>query len=156
MSIAQLPAQPTPALAEDEAFWRAWDEFFAALRRARGRAAREQKGGLTLSQYRLLCAVQESPSAGLGELADKVGSAGPTVTRMLTALARDGVITRCANDDGSRRLQVRLTELGTQLLADKHEAIRAKRAAVLASLTPAERRQAEQLLARFVDALEAM
>src|SRR5918997_6868832 len=38
-------------------FEAAWDEFFAAIRRARGRAAREHGDELTLSQYNLVGAL---------------------------------------------------------------------------------------------------
>ena len=89
MPTAQMPVR-APVDMPEAKFWGAWDEFFAALRRARGRAARDQ-GGLTLSQYRLLCAVEQAPLAGLRELSEEVGSSGPTLTRMLAALERDGV-----------------------------------------------------------------
>jgi DNA-binding MarR family transcriptional regulator len=154
VALAQMPARAREDHAGD-AFWASWDEFFAALRRARGRAAREH-GGLTLSQYRLLCAVEQAPLAGLRELGEQVGSSGPTLTRMLAALERDGVIERLPHPHGNRRRQVRLTARGRQLLADKGAVIEAKRTAVFDSLSPAERAQVQLVMARLAQALEAL
>jgi DNA-binding MarR family transcriptional regulator len=154
MPTAQMPVRRRAAAA-DEQFWAAWDEFFAALRRARGRAARDH-GGLTLSQYRLLCAVEQAPLAGLRELGEEVGSSAPTLTRMLAVLERDGVIERMPHPDGNRRRQVHLTPLGRGLLSDKRAVIEAKRAAVFASLTTAERDQVELVMGRLAEALDAL
>src|SRR4051812_1059653 len=90
---------PREVATDPAVFWPVWDEFFAAVRRARGRSAREL-GGLTISQYHLLCAVETAPEAGLRELADRVGASGPTVTRMLTCLERDGIVSRAASARG--------------------------------------------------------
>lgn len=154
MPVAEL--SPHAATAEDDAFWQAWDTFFAALRRARGRAANELDSGLTLSQYRLLCAVDRSPNAGLRELAELVGAAAPTVTRMLTTLERSGVLIRLPHPEGNRRLQVRLTPYGVDLLEQKRTVIDSKRAAVFALLTPDERAQAQALMPRLAQAMDAL
>lgn len=135
-------------------FWPAWDEFFAAVRRVRGRAARED--GLTISQFHLLCAVERTPESGLRELADVVGASAPTVTRMLSALERDGIVTREASARGQRRVCASLTPTGKQLLAAKRAVINARRAAVYASLTPEDRRQLQRLLPRLAEALDAL
>lgn len=135
-------------------FWPAWDEFFAAMRRVRGRAARED--GLTISQFRLLCAVERTPEAGLRELADAVGASAPTVTRMLTSLERGGIVRREAATDGHRRVRVHLTPDGLRLLAAKRAVVDARRAAVYASLTPEERAQLQRLLPRLAEALDAL
>lgn len=136
-------------------FWSAWDEFFAALRRARGRDAR-RAGGLTISQYHLLLAVEANPDAGLRELGEQVGSSPPTVTRMLTSLERAGIVRREPSASAPRRVCVSLTEHGRGLLTDKHADMEAKRTAIFASLTPAERRQIELMMPRLADALDAL
>jgi len=136
-------------------FWPVWDEFFAAVRRARGRAAREL-GGLTTSQYHLLCAVEASPEAGLRELADLVGASAPTVTRMLTCLERDGIVARAASARGQRRVCVTLTARGQELLHAKKAQMNGARAKVYASLTSEERAQLQRILPRLADALDAL
>lgn len=140
--------------AEAAQFWPAWDEFFAAVRRVRGRAARED--GLTISQFHLLCAVERAPEAGLRELAAAVGASAPTVTRMLTSLERTGVIERAAPVRGQRRVCVALTPRGQELLHEKRTVMDARRAAVYGSLTPEERAQLQRLLPRLAQAMDAL
>ncbi|WP_019874522.1 MarR family winged helix-turn-helix transcriptional regulator [Sporichthya polymorpha] len=143
-----------PASGEPVEFWTAWDEFFAAMRRVRGRAARED--GLTISQFRLLCAVQRCPDAGLRELAEEVGASAPTVTRMLAGLERDGIVTREASARGQRRVCVTLTASGREVLEAKRSQVEARRAAVYSSLRPEERAQLQHLLPRLAEALDAL
>ena len=136
-------------------FWPVWDEFFAAVRRARGRAARDI-GGLTISQYHLLCAVEAAPEAGLRELAEVVGASPPTVTRMLTCLERDGIVERAASARGQRRVCVSLTARGQELLHAKKAQMNSARAQVYASLTAEEREQLQRILPRLAHALDAL
>lgn len=156
MTATRARLAPAGPEADGEAFWHAWDEFFAALRRARGRAARDQPDGLTISQYRLLCAVLECPTARLGELAEQVGASAPTITRMLTALERDGAIRRERAAGDHRRVRVTLTAHGRRLREAKQQVVNAKRDALHRSLTAAEREQAARLLPRLTEALEAL
>lgn len=160
-----MTSAPSPALARSGAtfdpasvpaeFWTAWDDFFAAIRRARGRDARGADG-LTISQYHLLTAVEANPAAGLRELGDHVGSSAPTVTRMLSSLERAGIVRREPADAGPRRVCVTLTGPGRELLLAKRAELDAKRAAVFASLTEEERRQIPAMMARLADALDAL
>ena len=139
-----------------DAFWLAWDEFFAALRGARGRANHEQAHGLTHSQFRLLTAVADSADGRCGALAEQVGAAPPTVTRMLGALEAAGLVGRERASGDRRGVCVRLTAEGRRLLQDKREVVSRKRAALYESLSPAERRQAERLFRRLADELEVL
>jgi DNA-binding MarR family transcriptional regulator len=156
MSGTQAPVGSARTVPTDSsAFWLVWDEFFSAVRRARGRAAREL-GGLTISQYHLLCAVEAAPEAGLRELAERVGASAPTVTRMLTCLERDGVVARAASSRGQRRVCVSLTPRGHELLHAKKAQMTAARASVFATLTEEERAQLQRILPRLADALDAL
>lgn len=155
MSTASGSSVASPTDDVDPAgFWPAWDEFFAAVRRVRGRAARED--GLTISQFHLLCAVERAPEAGLRDLAAAVGASAPTVTRMLTSLERTGVIERAAALSGQRRVCVALTPRGQELLREKRAVMDARRASVYASLTAEERAQLQRLLPRLAEALDAL
>jgi DNA-binding MarR family transcriptional regulator len=147
--------EPLPGEANPATFWPVWDEFFAAVRRARGRGAREFDG-LTISQYHLLCAVERAPESGPCELAHLVGASAPTVTRMLTALERTGVVERAASARGQRRVCVTLTAHGQELLHAKRAQMNAARAKVYATLSPEERAQLQQILPRLADALDAL
>ncbi|HEX2290664.1 MAG TPA: MarR family transcriptional regulator, partial [Pseudonocardiaceae bacterium] len=96
-------------------FEAAWDEFFAAIRRARGRAAREHGDELTLSQYNLLGALGEHSELPVGEVALAAGVAAPTATRMLDHLQRAGIVRRAHSTRDRRVVTVALTTQGHQL-----------------------------------------
>jgi DNA-binding MarR family transcriptional regulator len=154
--MQRAPRTGQGADAGQDAFWQAWDEFFAALRRARSRAARTQPDGLTLSQYNLLLAVADCPLARCGDLAEQVGASAPTVTRMLTALEEAGIIRRERATGDRRGVCVELTDKGRLLLDNKRTVVSQKRQALYETLSATERRQAERLFRRFAEAFEVL
>lgn len=137
-------------------FEAAWDEFFAAMRRARGRAAREQGDELTLSQQHLLAALDDHPELTVSELALSAGVAPPTATRMLDHLDRAGIVRRGHSTQDRRVVTVTLTEQGRQLLARKRAEVSEKRRSLFESLEPSERAQAERLLRRLAGLIEEL
>jgi len=139
--------------ADLEAFEEAWGEFFAAMRRIKGRVAQEE-GELSLSQQFLLVALAERDSMSVGELALAAGVAPPTATRMLDGLERDGVVSRAPSAEDRRKVTVELTDEGLRQVRAKKRKISARRKSVYDSLSPAEREQAVHLLHRFAELLE--
>ena len=113
-------------------FTRAWEAFFRATRRARGRSTGPLEGSrLTLSQYQLLEALRETPRLPVSELAASAGVAPPTATRMLDALARDGIAERTQCERDRRVVQITLTDNGREAVAAAAERIGAGRARVV-------------------------
>jgi DNA-binding MarR family transcriptional regulator len=140
-----------------EQFEAAWDQFFTAVRRARGRAARETGSkGLTLAQYQLLAAFGQRPEWPVGELAEAGGVAPPTATKMLDGLERDAIVERSHSTEDRRRVSVKLTQHGRRLLKLKSEQVSAKRRALFDSLTASERRDAERLLSRLAALIDEL
>lgn len=138
-------------------FEAAWDDFFAALRRARGRAAaRERDGELTLSQQNLLSALGHHQRLPVGEVAMAAGVAAPTATRMLRHLERTGVVRREPSTRDRRVVTVSLTALGKRLLDRKRAAVTEKRQELYESLSASEREQSERLLRRLADLIEQL
>ncbi len=137
-------------------FEAAWDEFFAAIRRARGRAARDHGKELTLSQYNLLAAFGEHPELPVGEIALAAGVAAPTATRMLDHLERAGIVRRAHSTLDRRVVAVSLTTQGHQLVARKRAHVAEKRRALHDSLTSSEREQAERLLRRLAGLIQEL
>jgi DNA-binding MarR family transcriptional regulator len=136
-------------------FAAAWDDFFAAVRRARGRAAqRVEAGSLTLTQFQLLAAFEREREMPVGEVALAGGVAAPTATRMLAGLERDGIVERHSSEVDRRSVLVRLTPKGKRMLKAKRTAISAKQLAIYESLSATERRQAESILRRLAVAME--
>jgi DNA-binding MarR family transcriptional regulator len=151
-------ATPTPVATDEQAaLWRAWDDFDVALRRARGRAAHLTPDGLTHSQFRLLKAVAHTTDQRCVQLADHLGVAAPTVTRMLTGLEKAGMVERVRGVTADRRgVSVRLTDLGRDALDAKERVITEKRHALFESLSPAERAQAERLFRRLAEEMDVL
>jgi DNA-binding MarR family transcriptional regulator len=156
VAVSAKPA-PKKKASDSEAFEHAFDAFFAAVRRARGRAARETSTeGLTLAQYQLLAAFVDRDEYPVGELAEAGGVAPPTATRMLDGLERAGIVERAHSTEDRRRVTVRLTPEGRRLLAAKKRNVAAKRRQTFESLTPAERRSAAHLLARMAEVFDEL
>ena len=152
----------SPALAEAkdarerEAFERAWNDFFAAVRRARGRAARDLRRGLSLAQYQVIAPLEEAGELPVGELACAGGIATPTATRMLDTLARDGVVERRGSSVDRRVVTVRLTDEGRRLVRAKGKVVAEKRKRAYESLNPRERRDAVALLGRLAEVIDEL
>ncbi len=137
----------------------AWDEFFGALRRARGRASAEvEREGITLPQYHLLVSGFADRGRGdavpVGALAGAAGIAQPTATRMLDSLEREGMVKREASTEDRRRVVVALTNRGRRVVEKKKQLVDAKRAALYRSLPREDRERAADLLRRLAAVIE--
>jgi DNA-binding MarR family transcriptional regulator len=136
-------------------FTRAWEAFFRAARRARGRATGPLNGSrLTLAQYQLLEALRQTPRVPVSELAAAAGVAAPTATRMLDGLVRDGIAQRLPCENDRRVVHIALTEAGREAVEAAAERIEAARERVRDQLSPAEREQAAALLRRLAGVVE--
>lgn len=140
---------------EAAAFNAAFDDFQRASRRARGRYARHASAGeLSISQYHLLEPLAGGAGLPLGELAEAAGVSSPSATRMLDGLERRAVVERLRDPADRRRVRIRLTPAGAELVARKREQVAAAREAIFASLRPSERRAAARLLSSLAAAIE--
>lgn len=145
-------AEATDQATDLERFTEAWDEFSNALLRARSRAWQHQTP-LTPAQYHLLLALSREPGLGVGEMAAAAGCTSPTATRMLDGLERDGVVVREPSTDDRRRTIVSLTPKGKRLLAQQRRKNQQKKQRLYDQLSPAERRQTEDLLHRLAEVI---
>jgi DNA-binding MarR family transcriptional regulator len=140
------------------AFDAAWDEFFGAMRRARGRSAQEaEKEGLSVAQFQLLyafAALDAPDQLPVGVLAEQAGVAQPTATKMLDGLERQGVVERRPSTEDRRSVTVQLTARGRTVLERKRKLVEAKRQAVYESLEPGDREDAARLLRALAAAIE--
>lgn len=137
-------------------FHDAWEGFFQAARRARGRVGgRSGDSGLTLAQWHLLSPLVDGPKP-VGALAAAAGISGPTATRTLDGLARAGLAERHPSADDRRRVLVELSAAGRRAVAEKTNEVRAARRRVAAALDADERAQAAQLLRRLTDVMDRL
>lgn len=133
----------------------AWEDFFRAVRRARGRAAaRPPAEGLSAAQFQLLAPLVHEPAQTIRALAEAAGVAAPTATRMLDGLERDGVVTRAPGAQDRRCVAVELTGEGRRALAVTGAALEEKRRRIGASLSPEDRAIAARLLRRLAAVVE--
>jgi MarR family transcriptional regulator, organic hydroperoxide resistance regulator len=149
--MAATDAQP--AVSQD--FIDAWESFFRAARRARGRANQGSGDGLTLSQLHLVQPLTSGPQ-GVGALADCAGVAPPTASRMLDGLARAGLVDRIQDPDDRRAVLVSLTDEGRRAVQQKRRSLNAIRRRIAAGLTPAEQAEAAPLLRRLAEVMDEL
>jgi DNA-binding MarR family transcriptional regulator len=71
--------------------------------------------GMTLSQRRVLGRLRDGRRTA-GELAAWLGISAPSLTRTLTKLEKQGLITRTLDEADRRRIQVELTNAGRRAL----------------------------------------
>jgi DNA-binding MarR family transcriptional regulator len=151
-----MPSPTTSAPGEpvaDERFDLAWETFLRVSRRARGRAAQQQHGGLSLAQYPLVDALADGPLT-CGAVAEFAGVSAPTATRMLDGLERDGLVVREHDRADRRRVVVTLTPAGGKALRVKRAARSKARARIAARLTPEQREQATEILMRLAEVVD--
>lgn len=144
----------TAEAVEREGFLTAWEAFFRAVRRAKGRAALASGREVSLAQYALLEPLVDGSVSSVGELARAAGVAQPTASRMVESLVKAGHVTRRAAADDRRRVLIALTGDGVRAMREKAARVAAARARVHDSLTAEERRQAAVLLRRLAKIIE--
>lgn len=149
------PAAARPARASDPAaeFAAAWDDLARVVRRARGRESRKRPGGLTISQFHLLDALEQAGALTVRELAEAAGVTSPTTTRMLDTLERHRVVHRRPAPNDGRAVEVRLTAAGRRAVGAARDRLRQAQLAVYDELSPSERRQATPLLRHLASAI---
>lgn len=108
------------------------------LRLARGLRKETEQVGITARQATLLWLIRDRPGLSLAELAAEEDISPPALSGNVDRLEAAGLVERVRSSDDRRRVGLRLTEKGSQLL----RRVRARRttwlAERLATLTPAE------------------
>jgi DNA-binding MarR family transcriptional regulator len=145
---------PEPQDEQLERFNHEWERFHRAVKRARARVPDDRQHGLTLAQYMLLAPLTERSPRAVRELADAAGVAGPTATRLLDSLEAGGYVERRPSERDRRSVDVSLTPDGKRQLDETREWVNEGRRRVYDALEPAERQEAERLLARLADIVE--
>jgi DNA-binding MarR family transcriptional regulator len=108
------------------------------LRLARGLRKETEQVGITARQATLLWLIRRSPGLSLAELAAEEGISPPALSGHIDRLESAGLVERVRSSKDRRRVGLRLTEKGSQLL----RRVRARRTTWLAermrSLDPQE------------------
>lgn len=133
-----------------EQFVRAAHDLYVAMRRNRSQLART-RSGLTPAQLGLLDAVADQGPLPVGRIAAHAGVAGPTATRMLKQLERDGVVVRTRSRADERRVEVALTDHGHDLVERQRRSLRAAQQRHYAALSPRQRTEFVEVLQQMSD-----
>jgi DNA-binding MarR family transcriptional regulator len=136
-------------------FARAWDEFVLAIRRSQARN-QAGPGELTLAQYYLLSALDESGSLSVSQLAEAAGVAVPTATRLVDGLERAGLLGRERSATDRRAVRVSLTKSGRAQLSRRRRQLIRRRRALYERLEPGEREQSERLLRHLAELIREL
>jgi DNA-binding MarR family transcriptional regulator len=133
------------------------DRLAAVARLLAARAARApaERFGLDASRWRVVAALADGAARSAAETAACSGLDGGRAARALQSLARGGYLERTHDAFDARRMLFRLSTRGRALCRRMSAGARAQEQALLAGLTPAERRRLDRLLAKLQRALEA-
>ena len=100
------------------------------------------------ARRKLLSAIAKAEPTTLNDVAKSIGRGAPAVSRSVDALVRVGLVERAADPDNRRRLAMRLTQAGRDVLQQPSES--GALASKLERLAPSEVRAIE----RAVEILE--
>jgi DNA-binding MarR family transcriptional regulator len=90
----------------------------AALHLLRRLRTEDDASGVTPPRLSALSAVVTAGPIGVGALAAAEGVSAPTMSRLIDALERDGLVTRGADPDDARGVLVRATAKGRRVLSE--------------------------------------
>lgn len=127
-------------------------ELRLAVTRLARRLRQEGAEGITPSQLSALASIEHHGPITLGDLATHERVQPPTMTRIVAALADQGLVAREVDPDDRRVARVRVTSAGRRLLARS----RRRKAAYLASRLRRLDDDERLLLARAVPILERL
>jgi DNA-binding MarR family transcriptional regulator len=137
----------------EAAFVAAWDTFFRAVRRRRGRDAQEAGAGLSNAQFFLIEGLVDGPQT-VGATALAAGVSAPTASRMIDGLVADGFLVRTPSAADRRLVEVSLTPAGRAAVDAKAVDILRFRAGIVAALTEEQREAAVEILLRLAEAVD--
>jgi DNA-binding MarR family transcriptional regulator len=122
----------------------------AAIHLLRRLRKQDEALGLTAARMSALSVVVFGGPVTIGRLAEAEQVTGPTVTRLLAGMERDGLLRRTRDTDDRRVVWIKATPKGTRLLQEGRRRRIAALAAELAALDPADL----ALLARAAELIE--
>jgi DNA-binding MarR family transcriptional regulator len=89
---------------------------------------------LSRAQFRTMVRVYQHPGCTPSELAERLGIARPTASRLVDRLVRQGLVARRTDDGDRRRVTLRLTRNGARRVEAARDAVCLQMAELLADL----------------------
>jgi DNA-binding MarR family transcriptional regulator len=124
----------------------------AAIHLLRRLRKQDEAIGLTAARMSALSVVVFGGPVTIGRLAEAEQVSGPTITRLLAGMERDGLLKRARDAKDRRVIWITATPRGSRLLQEGRRRRVAALASDLASLDPAEL----ALLARAAELIESI
>jgi MarR family transcriptional regulator for hemolysin len=97
-----------------------------------------QAPDLSLAQFRSLWCLSANRGQSLSELADSIGLALPSMSKLIDGLISRGLVRRTPDKSDRRRIMLRPTERGEKILKAARETTRRHLAEQIAGLDPAD------------------
>jgi DNA-binding MarR family transcriptional regulator len=130
----------------------------AALHLSRRTARDDASRGISSARLSALSALVGGGRRTIGALADAEGVTAPTMTRLVAAMERDGIVVRSPDPDDRRAVWIEATAAGRRLLLDRREGRLALMRSLLATVRPKDRKalaKAATLIERMLEASPA-
>jgi DNA-binding MarR family transcriptional regulator len=105
----------------------------------RRQVRRHRSHRLSVPQYRTLCLLDRLPTASLSEVADHLGAALPTASRMVSNLVNKGLAARKPSPDDRRQVSLELTAKGRKAYEGAQRETQESLAAELTGLNESQR-----------------
>ncbi len=96
---------------------------------------------ISVPQFRVLTFLERRPGGSLSEAGERVGLNLPAMSRLIDGLVDRGLLTRQDSASDRRRVDLRITEAGRDLVRTARQGALTRLAEVLESLSPKERAQ---------------
>ncbi|QIV81866.1 MarR family winged helix-turn-helix transcriptional regulator [Mycolicibacterium frederiksbergense] len=139
--------------ASEQALWRKYLAMTGRLQAAMNRQL-QQECGLSLADYDVLVALDESPGCRMTDLGEQLGWEQSRVSHQLRRMRDRGLVDRHHPDDDRRAAIVELTAQGRTALSTAAPAhAELVRALVFEGMTPAQLRAVDQWLTGVLDRL---
>ena len=111
--------------------------------------------GQSAARMEALAAIFNSPPLSAQvDIARRLRIEGPTMTRMLDTLEKDGLVERLSDPNDRRTKQLRLTPEGEKALEDIFEIVEAMRERLLGGVPPGKMDEVTEFLATLVQRLD--
>jgi DNA-binding MarR family transcriptional regulator len=130
----------------------AWEEFIAAVRRARTRG-REREEGLSLSQYEFVRPLISADGLPISRLSERSGISAATATQIVDGLERARIIARSRSPQDRRTVIISLTPEGRQQVERKRRNLATQRRRFFQNFAPEERAQTERVLHHLAEVI---
>lgn len=117
---------------------------------------RVEPHGLTAQQFWMLIAVAELSESSLAELAARRRADMPTSSRILKALAKQGLVSDAGSPEDRRRARFVLTPRGRALIPKLMPIATEVRKGVVAGLTAAEQKAVRNGLRKVIEHLDSL